>query len=344
MNVWASLILSLIAIGAVATVGAVAGAAVQFFDLSAAAWLFGVVIPYLAFVTFIAGFIYRVTTWARSPVPFGIPTVCGQAKSLPWIKQSRLESPFTKLEVVARMALEILCFRSLFRNTRMTFKGGRPLYGPNQWLWVIALAFHYTFLVIVIRHMRFFTEPIPGVLKLLEALDGFLQIGAPYVLISGFVMAGAATFLLLRRLAFANIRYISLPNDYFPLFLILTIAGTGILMRHVFKVDIVAVKAMMMGIVTFHPVAPMDIGMLFYIHLFCVCVLIAYFPWSKLMHMGGVFLSPTRNLPNNTRAVRHENPWNYPVKVHTYEEYEEEFREKMIEAGLPVEKEAAEEE
>jgi nitrate reductase gamma subunit len=32
------------------------------------------------------------------------------------------------------------------------------------------------------------------------------------------------------------------------------------------------------------------------------------------------------------------NPWNYPVKVHTYEEYEDDFREKMIEAGLPVEK------
>jgi hypothetical protein len=68
-------------------------------------------------------------------------------------------------------------------------------------------------------------------------------------------------------------------------------------------------------------------------------VLVGYFPFSKLMHMGGIFLSPTRNLANNNRAVRHVNPWNYPVEVHTYEEYEEEFREKMIEAGLPVEKE-----
>jgi hypothetical protein len=32
------------------------------------------------------------------------------------------------------------------------------------------------------------------------------------------------------------------------------------------------------------------------------------------------------------------NPWNYPVKTHTYEEYEDEFRELMIEAGIPVEK------
>jgi len=57
------------------------------------------------------------------------------------------------------------------------------------------------------------------------------------------------------------------------------------------------------------------------------------------MHMGGIFLSPTRNMTADTRMKRHVNPWNYPVKTHTYEEYEDEFREKMIEAGLPVEKE-----
>jgi len=69
-----------------------------------------------------------------------------------------------------------------------------------------------------------------------------------------------------------------------------------------------------------------------------VSVLIAYIPFSKITHMAGVFLSPTRNLSNNSRFKRHINPWNYPVPVHTYEEYEEEFRDKMIEAGLPVEK------
>ena len=57
------------------------------------------------------------------------------------------------------------------------------------------------------------------------------------------------------------------------------------------------------------------------------------------MHMGGIFLSPTRNLANDNRMNRHLNPWNAPVKVHTYEEYEDEFREKMKLAGLPVEKE-----
>lgn len=57
------------------------------------------------------------------------------------------------------------------------------------------------------------------------------------------------------------------------------------------------------------------------------------------MHLAGVFLSPTRNLANNNRTKRHINPWNPPVKVHTYEEYEEEFRDKMVAAGIPVERE-----
>jgi nitrate reductase gamma subunit len=131
-------------------------------------------------------------------------------------------------------------------------------------------------------------------------------------------------------------RYISLASDYFPLFLIIGIAFTGILMRYFTKVDIVGVKEFTMSLATFKPHIVNGIGSIFYVHLFFVSVLLAYFPFSKLMHLGGIFMSPTRNMANNTRFKRHINPWNYPVKVHTYEAYEDEFREKMVEAGLPV--------
>ena len=134
-------------------------------------------------------------------------------------------------------------------------------------------------------------------------------------------------------------RYISLANDYFPLLLLLGIALSGFLLRHWVRTDVVGVKELAMGLVGLSPVVPEGIHWLFYVHLFFVSLLFAYFPFSKLMHAGGVFLSPTRNLANNNRAVRHVNPWNYPVKVHTYEEYEDDFREKMKAAGLPVEKE-----
>jgi nitrate reductase gamma subunit len=144
--------------------------------------------------------------------------------------------------------------------------------------------------------------------------------------------------LFLRRILIPQLKYISLAADFFPLFLIMGIAISGILMKHFAKVDVTATKELAMGLVTFQPSVPDGIGGIFYVHLFFVSILMAYFPFSKLMHLGGIFFSPTRNMTANTREIRHVNPWNYPVKVHTYEEYEEEFRDKMIEAGLPVDK------
>ncbi len=301
--------------------------------------LFGVAIPYLAVVIFIVGVIYRVLKWSRSPVPFHIPTTCGQQKSLPWIKYSKLENPVSTLGVIGRMALEILLFRSLFRNLKSDLRDGRLVYGSDKWLWLGGLAFHVSFFVVLIRHLRFFTSPVPPLINTIDSLDGFLQVGAPHLLITGVLLLIAASYLFIRRVYIPQVRYISLPADYFPLFLIIAIALTGILMRYFTKVDIVKVKELTMGLASFNPVIPDGIGTIFFIHLFLISTLCAYFPFSKLMHMGGVFLSPTRNLANNSRMKRHVNPWNYPVKVHTYEEYEEEFREKMKSSGIPVEKE-----
>jgi len=164
-------------------------------------------------------------------------------------------------------------------------------------------------------------------------------VGLPVVFASSVVFLAAAAFLLARRLASPQLRYLSLVGDYFALFLLLGIAGSGFWLRHVTKTDVVGVKELVLGLAHFAPVAPASIHPLFFGHLFLVCVLLAYFPVSKLLHAPGVFLSPTRNLANNNRAVRHVNPWNPPVHVHSYDEYEDEFREKMIGAGLPVDKE-----
>lgn len=301
--------------------------------------VFGVILPYAAIIVFIVGFIYRVVDWARSPVPFRIPTTAGQQYTLPWIKSDQLDNPHTTWGVVKRMVLEILFFRSLFRNTKTELQDGKLAYGSSKWLWLAGIAFHYSFLTIVIRHLRFFTEPIPAFVHHIEVVDSILQIGVPVLYQTDIVFLVAVTYLFLRRVVIPQLRYISLPADYFPLFLILGIGVSGVVMRYFTKVDVMSVKVLTMGLATFRPHIPEDpIGVAFYIHLFLVCVLLAYFPFSKLMHLGGVFLSPTRNLANNNRMKRHVNPWNYPVKVHKYEAYEDEFREHMVEVGLPVEK------
>jgi nitrate reductase gamma subunit len=312
--------------------------------LAGLTYFFGIVVPYAAIFLFLIGFIYRILSWASIPVPFAIPTTAGQQFSLPWIKQSKLDNPSTTAGVVGRMALEVLLFRSLFRNTKMELhEGPKITYHWEKWLWLAALAFHYSFLVIFVRHFRFFTEPVAPFVYPLERMDSFMQVGLPGLYLSDILFIVAVSYLFIRRVVIPQMKYMSLAADYFPLFLLFSLGATGILMRYFTKVDVVKVKELAMGLVTFHPVIPDGIaggfGSLFFIHLFLVSILFAYFPFSKLMHLGGVFLSPTRNLPNDTRMKRHINPWNYPVKVHTYQEYEDHFRDKMKEAGLPVEKE-----
>ena len=312
--------------------------------------LFGIIIPYAAMVTFFVGIVVRVIRWSKSPVPFRIPTTAGQEWSFPWIKSNPIDNPKGTWGVVIRMIFEVLTFRSLFRNTRLEYRriDGVPKidYEWEKWLWIAAILFHYSFLVIFLRHFRFFMEPVPGFVTLLQNLDGFMQMGVapfngfdlPGVYLTDMLLMAAVTWLLVRRIIYSQIRYISLPADYFPLFLILSLGFSGMLMLYLFRVDVTKVKELAIGLFKFSPVAPEGIGVIFYIHLFILCVLIAYFPFSKLMHVAGVFLSPTRNLANNSRFVRHVNPWSYPVETHTYEEYEDEFRDKMIEASLPVEK------
>jgi len=302
--------------------------------------LFDVIIPYGAFLFFVGGIIYRVAQWAGSPVPFHIPTVSGQQASLPWIRGGGAESPYTTWNLVKRMALEVLFFRSLLRNDRADIADRRRLIlGADRFLWLGGLVFHWSFLIIVLRHLRFFLEPVPGAVLVLERADALFEVAVPTILITDFTVLVSVTYLFLRRVMNPRIRYISLISDYFPLLLIFSIVVTGVLTRHFYKADLFEVKRLIMGLVNFHPVSVRGAGILFNTHFFLVCALLACLPFSKLSHMAGIFMSPTRNLMNDSRKRRHVNPWSYPVHVHAYEEYEDEFRDAMKEAGLPVEKE-----
>jgi nitrate reductase gamma subunit len=131
------------------------GVGVAWFKL----FFIAVIVPYAAVVLFLVGFSYRILRWAWVPVPFRITTTCGQQKSLPWIKPAPLDNPSTSWGALGRLILEVLLFRSLFRNTKVEFRDGRPVYGGAKWLWLAGLAFHWSFLFIVLRHLRFFTDP-----------------------------------------------------------------------------------------------------------------------------------------------------------------------------------------
>lgn len=312
---------------------------------------FGICIPSTALLVFLAGFVWKIYGWAKRPVPFRIPTTGGQQEpyDAALFTQNKWDNPSTGPQTVIRMLLEVLCFRSLFRNTavKLDVKNNVVAYASAKWLWLFAILFHYSFFIIVARHMRLFLAKVPMPLEWLEFGDGIMQIGIPRMYMSDVLILVGLLFLLGRRLVDPKIRYISLVNDYFPLFLIIGIALSGVYMRYFAKVDVVAIKDLVVNLTQFKFKVPAGIDNSFYVHLFLVSALLFYFPFSKLMHLGGVFLSPTRNLPSDTRIRHHENPWNdKSLLPHSYEAYEDDFRAHMYEVGLPLDKlpEGAEEE
>lgn len=312
-------------------------AAVAWFKLS----LVAVIVPYAAFALFLIGFSYRVLRWAWVPVPFRITTTCGQQKSLPWIKSATFDNPSTTWGVLGRMTLEVLLFRSLFRNSRARLAAGKLSFREDQWLWLGALAFHWSLLVLLLRHLRFFLQPVPRVVGAIERLDGVLQLGLPHVYISDVMLTCALAYLITRRLHDPVLRFVSLFSDHFVLFLLAGIAASGLWMRFVKRADLVTVKQFALSLAALHPRVPAPASPVFLIHLLLVSTLAGYFPASKLTHMAGAFLSPTRNLPNNNRAKRHVNPWNATVTTRSYHEWEQEFRDKLKIAEIPIEAEDA---
>ena len=267
--------------------------------------LFGVILPYGAVLAFLAGITWRILTWARSPVPFNITTTCGQQYSLPWIRSSRLENPHTRWGVAGRLMLELLLFRSLLRNVKHEWVEDKPeaprvcspgfslsgsplplfpdrlkpaLQTPSRarprpgWsirpvlgLWFGALAFHYSLLLVWLHHARFFLDPVPRWLEGIAGWTPFSGSGSVAFFISGIILVLAVLFLLFRRLSLPWLRYLSLPADYFPLFLLLGIALTGGLMHYSLRTNIPAVKDFCLGLARLRPVAVSGLGPLFHV-------------------------------------------------------------------------------
>lgn len=301
---------------------------------------------YLAALVFLCGMAWRVWTWAATPEPFHIPTTTAQQRSLKGIAWSRVESPATIAGAIGRMAIEGLLFRSLLRNTAPGGPPGGdevcpdPVFLERRALWLGAMAFHWSLLVIVVRHLRLFVDPVPGVAAALAAADGFFEVGLPTWYATDVVLVVALGYLLWRRLRDPLVRYISLPADYLALAALIAVAATGIVLRHVARPDLVSVRGFTLGVAALAPPALPAPGAWLAAHLVSVSFLLAILPFTKMVHAVGVWLSPTRNQANDSRRRRYPNPWDAPVPVHTYEEWEDEFRDKLEAAGLPVERHA----
>ncbi|MDH5547528.1 MAG: respiratory nitrate reductase subunit gamma [Gammaproteobacteria bacterium] len=224
---------------------------------------------YLATAVFILGVLYRISVYARTPAPLKIPT---------------MPAPMTRSGVVVRLIKEVTIFHSLFRS--------------NKWIWLFGWLFHVGMLIVVLRHLRYFQEPVWWWVEMIQWIGVY----------AGFAMLAGLLALWARRVVVERIRYISGPSDHLMLALLVAIALSGLAMKYVTHTDIVAVKSFMLGLMVFE-IQPIPSDPILYVHLLLVATLLLVFPISKLLHAPGVFFSPSRNQVDNSREKRHIAPW-----------------------------------
>lgn len=224
---------------------------------------------YGAALVLVLGLALRIRRYAAVPAPLKIPTT---------------PAPTSRTGVVLRMIRELTLFESLFKS--------------NKWIWLFGWMFHFGLLLVLLRHLRYFTDPVWGWVA-------FLQ---PYGKYASLMMVIGLLGLWFRRVAVDRVRYISAPSDHLMLALLIAIGATGIAMTFAVGTDVVAVKAFFLGLMWFDW-QPLPSDPLLYLHLVLVALLMLVFPFSKLLHAPGVFFSPTRNQADNPREHRHVSAW-----------------------------------
>jgi nitrate reductase gamma subunit len=224
---------------------------------------------YVATAVFVAGLAVKIAGYARTPAPLKIPTT---------------PAPTTTGGVVLRLTREVVFFESLFKS--------------SKWTWVFGWTFHAALLLVLLRHVRYFQEPVWTPIV-------FVQFFGTY---AGFAMVAGLIGLWARRVLVDRVRYISTPSDHLHLALLLAIAVSGLLMRFVAHPDVVAVKAFMLGLMRLD-IQPLPAQPLLLLHLTLVALLMIVFPISKLLHAPGLFFSPTRNQSDDPRESRHLAAW-----------------------------------
>ncbi len=250
-------------------------------------------LPYLSFAIFLIGVLYRFAVWGKTPVPLRIVTT---------------PAPRTRAGVVWRLIGDALWFPSLWKSDKALWAGG--------------FLFHIFFWLVLFRHVRYFVYPVPAWVAGIQTLG----------LYAGYLIPIPLAFLLIRRLVSERVFYISIPGDYVVLLLLLFITGTGVLLQVAYRTYIVDVKAIVLGILHLQPPI-LEVPWVFVLHFLSVMVLLVYFPFSKLMHSGGLFFSPTRN-QRAKFAERFVNPWDFPVAYNALNlSSPEKYREEL--AGSP---------
>ncbi|RMG68035.1 MAG: hypothetical protein D6710_10640 [Nitrospirae bacterium] len=142
----------------------------------------------------------------------------------------------------------------------------RRLFRINKPLWFGEWLFHITFLLVVISHLRLLISGLP------RWWHHFVCIGK----YAGLLMPLSVFYILVVRVTVDWKRYLS-PGNLLLISLIFCAGLSGVLLRHIFRVDIIAVKAYMTGLFVFKPSLFPESNIL-YLHYLTALAILLYLP------------------------------------------------------------------
>jgi nitrate reductase gamma subunit len=231
--------------------------------MQAIAFILSYITPYIAVIVFVGGIVWQLVRWQKqSTVPANL---------------SLYPRPASRVNRIWDTLVDMFTFKGLLR--------------VNKPLWAGGFMMHAGLLLLLVGHVRVVTDYyfLWNWLKWGEQQQH--QFSAIAGLIAGFLFMIPLVYLLARRWS-GPVKWLSTPEDYFILFLLLGIAITGNHMRLVLAVDQHGIRDFMQGLILFkwEPV-PGSAGFSFIYHFALVQLLMIYFPFSKLLHTIGVLFS-----------------------------------------------------
>ncbi|MBO8137118.1 MAG: respiratory nitrate reductase subunit gamma [Desulfotomaculum sp.] len=220
------------------------------------------ILPYISVTIFVVGVMYRLGKWASARIVHNIVLT---------------PAPPTLGGAAVNYAAEVALFRSLFKGDKS--------------LWAGAWIMHFALLNIIGGHIvgfAFLGEQFKFIgtsAELSKEMSNLL--GTTF----GIVIWVALLYLLYRRFAINEVKLVSAPADYLHLLLLLGIVTCGNLMRLIpeYGVHYETAQTYFIQLATFQPVHLEHINFIFVLHLLLVQILMIVFPFSKLMHLFGMF-------------------------------------------------------
>jgi nitrate reductase gamma subunit len=136
----------------------------------------------------------------------------------------------------------------------------------NPALWLGEWVFHVSLLLVLLRHLRYFLDPVPAWVWSIQFAGA----------IAGYVLLLSLVYILVVRLFTAMEKYASRAN-MFLLGLVLVISSIGVVMHAWLTPNLLDVKFFVRGFLCFNP-APAPGSLLFMAHFILVLVLVPFLP------------------------------------------------------------------